>query len=120
MPEGTSTLRINELVLKINEIVSRVDEKVKNLIEQQNDSQKKIEKTTDRIAELLNRIVVVESKDGGSKIEAMSKQFQEINNRLAILEIHSKQNTNMWIVIGDIFFKVIMMIAGTILAIKLR
>ena len=127
--------KVSESIKLIFDLTSRIDERVKILVEQHNETHQRIEKIHERYEGMMNRIVVLENKNGSelkhaiadlksmlnnidNQKDALEKRIRDNEVKLAALEIYNTQHMGKWKLVGDFIFKVVMLGLGAFLTWK--
>jgi uncharacterized protein Yka (UPF0111/DUF47 family) len=108
------------------DITSRIDERMKALVEHNSETKERIEKLFDQQSILLNRVIILENKNGIQAIHdlkndftALEKQIDDLSERLIHIEKEITQHANKWTTLFDFGFKLAVMIVGGIILWKL-
>jgi chromosome segregation ATPase len=117
---------VNDSLKDVFDITSRIDERIKVLVENHNEAKEKIEKLCDQQIIMLNRLTILENKNGTKAMHDLKNDFDaleikvtDISERLLHVEKDMAQTTGRWASIIDFVFKVGVMVIGAIILWKL-
>lgn len=117
---------VNDSLKMVFDITSRIDERMKVLVENHNESKDKIEKLCDQQITLLNRLTILENKNGieamhelRNEVNTLDQKIEGISERLLYVEKEMTHSSNKWTSILDFIFKVGVVVIGSIILWKL-
>ena len=118
--------QVNDSLKMVFDITSRIDERMKVLVENHNESKDKIEKLCDQQITLLNRLTILENKNGieamhelRNEVNTLDQKIEGISERLLYVEKEMTHSSNKWTSILDFIFKVGVVVIGSIILWKL-
>jgi uncharacterized protein YhaN len=117
---------VNDSLKLVFEMTARIDERMKVLIESNNESKDRIEKLYENQMTLINRIAILENKNGTQLITDLKNdvniidgKIEHLSERLVHVEKEMMQTNNKWSSIVDFIFKVGVVVIGSIILWKL-
>lgn len=89
----------SENIQKLFELSTRIDERVKEIQNKQAGFHERLEKVISGHQEMLQKVAVLESKDGAALIEDVDeckKEITSLDKRLAVVEGSTNRNKDRW------------------------
>lgn len=126
MPEDISVQilsQTSENIQKLFELSTRIDERVKSIQIKQHDLEERLDNVITAHQEVMQKIAVLESKNGGAlekEIEKCRDKFTEIDKRLVIVEGASGRSQDRWNKIGTFIIQLVWVLLAAWLLLKLN
>jgi hypothetical protein len=108
---------------KLFELSTRIDERVKNIQNKQEEFEEKLENSTKYTNELVQRLIIVEQRNGQAAreyVEGVRKEMAVIDHRVITLEHSQKRSEGNWNLIFDYTLKLIWCVLAAFLLYKLK
>lgn len=125
MAEDRYIQQVSDSIKDLFDLTARIDERVISIAQKQVDSDHRMEKFLDTHAKLVERVVMIESKDSESMrqdIDELKKEMSDLHGNLKQVElgmntlnIHTNKQEVRWRMIFDVLMKVIIIVAASII-----
>jgi chromosome segregation ATPase len=126
MPEDISVQilsQTSENIQKLFDLSTRIDERVKSIQNKQHDLEERLDNVIARHSEVMQKIAVLESKNGDALEEEIDKcreKFAELDKRLVIVEGVSGRSQDRWNKIGQFIIQLVWVLLAAWLLLKLN